>query len=181
MTPERDLTQFNSTQLTELSQLNIFSGFLQKCNFLDCRGIKVLSYDVSRNFFRQRWASPPVQLILLVGWPFYNSKSFKPNRLASSFKKRKQKTFSYFSSYCQSFLLSQMAKPSACQSLCRNPPPIGKDKFAGAAPTESSGIPTPTPAVSRAFTPVPAPPPTLAIALSPTATNSAAKYSTKDL
>ena len=59
------------TQLTELSQLNTSSGFHQKRKFLERWGTKVSSRDVSRNFFRPGWASPPVQLSLLVGWAFY--------------------------------------------------------------------------------------------------------------
>ena len=46
-----------------------------------------------------------------------------------------------------------MAGPRACHSLRWNPPPAGKDELAGAAPTEGSGMPTPTPVVSRASTP----------------------------
>ena len=46
-----------------------------------------------------------------------------------------------------------MAGPRARRSPCRNPPPTGKDEFAGAAPTEGSGTPTQAPAVARAPTP----------------------------
>ena len=46
-----------------------------------------------------------------------------------------------------------MAEPRACRSPRRNPHPAGEDELAGAAPTESSGTPTPTLVVSRALTP----------------------------
>ena len=46
-----------------------------------------------------------------------------------------------------------MAGPCARQSFCWNLPPTGKNEFAEAAPTESSGTPTLTPAVARALTP----------------------------
>ena len=46
-----------------------------------------------------------------------------------------------------------MAGPHARRSLRRNPPPINKDELAGAAPTESSGMPRPTPVVSCVPTP----------------------------
>ena len=48
-----------------------------------------------------------------------------------------------------------MAGPRACRSPCRNPPSVGEDELAGAAPTEGSGTPTPTPVVSRAPTVAP--------------------------
>ena len=41
-----------------------------------------------------------------------------------------------------------MARPRSCRSLCQNHPLTGKDEPAGAAPTEGSGTPTPTCAVS---------------------------------
>ena len=44
MTPAHDL--ISSTQLTELSQLHISSGFLQKRNFLERWGTEVSSHDV---------------------------------------------------------------------------------------------------------------------------------------
>ena len=56
MTPARDLTL---SQLTELSQLNKSSGFLQKRNFSERQRPKVSSRDVSRDFLYSRWASPP--------------------------------------------------------------------------------------------------------------------------
>ena len=41
------ITSFSLTQLTELSQLHIFSGFLQKRNFLKRQKTKVSLYDVN--------------------------------------------------------------------------------------------------------------------------------------
>ena len=49
-----------------------------------------------------------------------------------------------------------MAEPHARRSSCRNHLFAGKDELAGAAPTEGSGIPIPTPVMSRAPTPAPA-------------------------
>ena len=43
-----------------------------------------------------------------------------------------------------------MAGPYACRSSCWNLLPVNEDELAGAAPTEGSGTPTPTPIVSRA-------------------------------
>ena len=55
-----------------------------------------------------------------------------------------------------------MAGPRARRSPRRNPPPAGEDELAGAvpgAPTDDSGTPSHTPAMSRVPTPAPAPPP----------------------
>ena len=49
-----------------------------------------------------------------------------------------------------------MTGPHACLSPYWNFPPTGKDKLAGAAPTEGSGTPTPTLVMSRAPTSAPA-------------------------
>ena len=60
-------------QLTELSQLNNSSWFLQKNNFLERQISVVLSFDPSRDFFRSYWASPLINLIelLVLGRPIY--------------------------------------------------------------------------------------------------------------
>ena len=58
-----------------------------------------------------------------------------------------------------------MAGPRARRSHRRNLPSAGKDELAGAVPTEGSGIPTPTPVVSRAPTPAPATAPAVAPSL----------------
>ena len=49
-----------------------------------------------------------------------------------------------------------MAGPRVCRSPRRNPPLTGEDELAGAAPTEGSGTPIPTPVLSHAPTPAPA-------------------------
>ena len=49
-----------------------------------------------------------------------------------------------------------MAGPCACRSPYWNLSHAGEDMLAGAAPTENSSTPTPTPAVLRAPTPAPA-------------------------
>ena len=46
--------------------------------------------NVLRDFFSVHWASFSINLMCLLNWPFDNSKSFKPNRLVSSFRKRKR-------------------------------------------------------------------------------------------
>ena len=51
---------------------------------------------------------------------------------------------------------NQMAGPRTHCSPCRNPPPAGKDKLTGGAPTKGSGTNTLMPAVSHAPTPAPA-------------------------
>ena len=49
-------------------------------------------HDVSRDFFCSCWAFSLINLVcLLLGWPFYNSKSSKPNGAASSFKRRNRR------------------------------------------------------------------------------------------
>ena len=55
---------------------------------MECQRTKVSSCDVSRNFFCSRWAFPPVQSSLLIGWPFYNSKSSKPNKSGNPVEKK---------------------------------------------------------------------------------------------
>ena len=147
MTPTRDLTQ---SQLMELSWLNTSSGFLQKRNFSECRGINVPLRDVSRDFFRRRWASPSQFNLALVGWPFYNSKSFTQEVSRPIWKKNKE-DFSYLLKALDRapYLANAMARPPACCSPCQNPLPAGKDKLAGDVPTEDSSTPTPTPIVSH--------------------------------
>ena len=58
-----------------------------------------------------------------------------------------------------------MAGPRARRSPRRNAPLTGKDELAGAAPTEGSGTPIPTPVLSRASTPAPATAPAAAPSL----------------
>ena len=70
MTPARDL--ISSTLLTELSQLHISLGILQKRNFLERQKTKVSSRDVHVTFFVHAEHSPLDQLSLVVSWPFYS-------------------------------------------------------------------------------------------------------------
>ena len=174
----RDFTQPSSSHWVESIE-HLFT-VLRNCNFLERRNSVVWLCDIPRNFFRSRVASPLDQLILLLSWSFYNSKSSKPNRLTSPFGRKKQKTFSYLSSPCQSILFSQIARFLTPQSFCWNLSHTGKDEFAIAAPTEGSGTSTPIPAMSHAFTSAPALPLALAVAFALAAANSAAKYSPKD-
>ena len=46
-----------------------------------------------------------VQPSLLIIWPFYNSKSFKPNGLASLFKRKNKIFFSTFKLSLELFIL----------------------------------------------------------------------------
>ena len=118
------MTSPNSTQPTELSQLNISSEFLQKRNFLERQGTKALSCDIPHDFFRPRWASPLVQPSLVVGWPFYNSKSSKRNKLASPFERKNKKTFSTFELLSElHILLVQWPDLVLAVALVRTPAP----------------------------------------------------------
>lgn len=65
-----------------------------------------------------------------------------------------------------------MTGPCARRSPRRNPLLIGRDEFAGAAPTKGNGTHIPTPAISHALTPSLATAPALALApaLTPVAT-----------
>ena len=74
-----------------------------------------------------------------------------------------------------------MARPPACRSPRRNPPPTGKDEPAGPAPTEGSDTYTPAPAVSRAPTPAPAPAPAPPLASAPVDANTTVRYLEADL
>ena len=49
----------SSIHLTELSWLNTSSGFLWKRKFFERQKTKILSRNLSRDFFHLRWASPP--------------------------------------------------------------------------------------------------------------------------
>ena len=106
-------------------------------------------------------------VVLVLDWPFYNFKNSKPNKLASPFRRRKKKTFSYLLSSQYSSLFNPIAGSCACHSPCRNPCSIGKDEFAGAASIEGSGTPIPTPVMSLASNPAP----TTAPAVAPTSDN----------
>ena len=54
--------------------------------------------DVSHDFFRSRWASLLINLVcLLLRWPFYNSKSSKPNGSASLYGRKNRRLLVTFS------------------------------------------------------------------------------------
>ena len=99
---------------------------------------------------------------LVVGWPFYNSKSFKPNGLASPFERKNRKIFSYLWALVRATNSAvSIAGPCSCQSPCWNPPPAGEDELAGTAPrapTNNSGTLSHTLAMSRVPTDALAPP-----------------------
>ena len=65
-----------------------FQGFAKSVTFSKCQRSVVSARDVLHDFFCSRWAFRLINLVcLLPGWPFYNSKSSKPNRLASPFRR----------------------------------------------------------------------------------------------
>ena len=81
------VTSSSSTQLTELSQLNTSSEFLQKLNFSERQETKVSSLEIPLDFFHSRWAPPLIHLVyLLLGWPFY-IEELKKNGLFANLKK----------------------------------------------------------------------------------------------
>ena len=105
------------------------------------------SCDLSRDFFYSCWAFSPINLVelLVLGWPFYNSKSCKPNKLASLFRRRVLVTLRPFirAPYLAQWLdLPLAAKP-------QNPLFSDEDELADAAFTKDNN----TPAVS--YTPFP--------------------------
>ena len=69
------MTSPSSIQLTELSQLNTSSGFLQKPKFLKRQGTKVLSRDVHVTFsvHAEHLSLINLMVLLVLGWPFYTS------------------------------------------------------------------------------------------------------------
>ena len=94
MTSFRDLCTWflcNSTQFAELSQLNTSLRFCQKHNFF--KAPKICNISTSRT----TWLFPFTPSIffdqpsVLLAWPFYNSKSFKPNASASLFGRRSRR------------------------------------------------------------------------------------------
>ena len=103
VTPARDFTlwplhvalvQFSLRSWVDWTPLHDFA----KSTTSSKRQRSVLSAsNVSRNFFHSRWASPLINLVcLLLGWPFHNSKSSKPNGSASLFGRRNRWTLATF-------------------------------------------------------------------------------------
>ena len=121
--------------------------------------------DISHDFFRSCWAFL-INLVCLLGWPFYNFKSFKLNKSASPFGWKNRKTFSYLWAFIKAtYFAIAMARPRACRSACQNLPPVCKDELARAALralTNDSGTFSHTSAVL--YVPTPALVPPLALA-----------------
>ena len=104
------LTTSSSIQPKKLSQLNTFLWFLQKHNILEYQISGISSHDLLRNFFRSRWSCSPINLIelLALDWPFYNFKSFKPNRSAGPFRR---KVLVFLKTLIKAFYLAQWLDP----------------------------------------------------------------------
>ena len=88
---------------------------------------------------------PRINLVISTRLAVYNSKSSKPNKSASPFRRKDLATFK---SYCPA---NSMAQFSTCCSLYQNPH-NGKDKLAGGTPTEGSNRCTPAPSATHAPT-----------------------------
>ena len=150
------VTLFNLTQLTELSQLHISSGFFKSTTFWSIE--KPMCYYVTYTWLFLFTLSISLnQPSLLVGWPFYNFKSFKPNKLANPFWKRTKKTFRYLWALVKALYSAiAMVRSCVCQSPCQNSLPAGKDELTGAAPrapTNDNGTPSHITIVSCVTTP----------------------------
>ena len=171
------MTSFSLIESWSWVNLTLFHSFAKSKTFLEHQRSVVLARDVSRDFFYSRWASPPINLVYLLAWPFYNSKNFKPNESASLFGIKNRKIFSYLWALVKATHSSiAMARSCACQSSCQNLLPAGKYELTGAAlgaPTKDSGTSSHTPAVLRVPTPAPAP--------SLTPAKLVAKYTNTDL
>ena len=88
--------------------------------------------------------SPPVHpSSIVLSWANYNSKNSKLNGSASLFGRKRRLPLES----------THPANQMACPRTRCNPPPAGKDELARRTLFEGSGIPTPTPAASRAPTP----------------------------
>ena len=88
---------------------------------------------------------PLINLIISIKLAVYNSKSFKPNKSASPFRKKDLATFKSFHP------TSSIAQSSACCSPCQNLH-NGKNELAGRTPTKGSNCRTPTSATTHAPT-----------------------------
>ena len=154
--------RLNSTYGVE-SIVHIFKVFFKAQLFRALRNRGVITWR-TRDFFCSRWTSPSINLIVLLvlGWPFYNSKSFKPNGSASLFGRKNRKNFSYLWALVRAtYFAIAMGGTCACQSFWQNPPPAGKDELAEAASgafTNDGGTFSHTSVVSSVPTPAPATP-----------------------
>ena len=95
---------------------------------------------------------PPINLVelLVLGWPFYNSKSSKPNRSASPFRRRLNYVQELSTSQLNGLILrlSQSLPKSLFDS---------RDELASGTSIEGSNRHTPAPIAIRALTPAIAP------------------------
>ena len=81
--------QINSWSWVDWTSLH---GFAKSTNSSERKRSVVSACDVSRDFFRSRWASASINLVcLLLGWPFYV--------YLATFLNSHQKTFSYIYIY----------------------------------------------------------------------------------
>ena len=97
----------------KLSWLNTFLWFLQKHTFLECQIFVMSSHNPSRDFFCLCWAFPQINLVklLVLGLSFYNFKSFKHNKSASLFRKRKNRFLAILKAFLKAFYLVQWLDP----------------------------------------------------------------------
>ena len=92
-------------------------GFAKSATSSERQRSVVSARDVSRHFFRLRWASLLINLVcLLLGWSFYNFESSTPNRSASPFEKRRNRRFKldFWLSYQALYFAIAMAGPCGC-------------------------------------------------------------------
>ena len=90
VTPARGLcaAQLDLQNWVDWSPLH---DFAKSATFLERQKSIVSARDVSRDFFYWRRASLSINLVCLLGWPFYNSKSSKPNGSASLFGRKNKR------------------------------------------------------------------------------------------
>ena len=116
------------------------------CNFSE-RQISVIPLcDLTRDFFCSRWAFTPINLVVSTKLAVYNSKSSKPNKSASPFRKKNLATFKSFHP------ASLMAWSAARYSPCQNPLFDSEDQLTGGTPTKGSDRCTLALAVTCVFT-----------------------------
>ena len=79
LTPAHNLTPWLLTHGLCAAELNLWSwvnwtplqNFAKSATSLERQRSVVSASDVSRDFFRSRWASPSINPVCLLGWPFY--------------------------------------------------------------------------------------------------------------
>ena len=153
------LLSLNSTYGGE-SITHIFSISLKAQLFGASKNLGIITWHI-RDFFYSHWASLLNQPRVVICWPFYNSKSSKPNRSASPFGGKNRKILSYYSLLVKTgYFAIAIAGPRICCIFCKNIPLAGKNELAKAvpgAPTNDNVTLSQTPAVSRISTPALAP------------------------